>query len=87
MMVRCPGQDTSRWTPADVYEIRCPYCQTDVEFFKDDPILPCPTCKQEVRNPKIDPACAEWCEAAPECLGHAQGDRSPGRPGPDRRRR
>lgn len=74
MTVRCPGQDMSRWTPADIYEIQCPYCQTDIEFFKDEPYLPCPGCRREVRNAKLDLGCAAWCEAAPACLGRMPDD-------------
>ncbi len=66
---RCPGQDMRFWKPEDVYDIRCPHCEKDMEFFKDEPFLLCPNCNQEVRNPKIDLGCAKWCKHASECLG------------------
>ena len=67
--MRCPGQDMRRWKPEDIFEIRCPYCDTSMEFFKDEPFLLCQSCKQKVRNPKIDLGCAEWCKFAKQCLG------------------
>jgi endogenous inhibitor of DNA gyrase (YacG/DUF329 family) len=47
----------------------CPYCGTEMEFWKDEPVLNCPHCKKTVRNPKLEPGCAEWCKYADECLG------------------
>ena len=66
--LRCPGQDTQRWTPDDIFEIACPHCGSEMEFFKDDPALACPACKKKVRNPRLDTGCAEWCSSAEECL-------------------
>ena len=66
---RCPGQEGRFWTPKDIFEIPCPHCGRQVEFFKDDPLRPCPGCARDVRNPRIDPGCAKWCKAAGQCLG------------------
>ncbi|MCP4605982.1 MAG: hypothetical protein GY847_36630 [Proteobacteria bacterium] len=66
---RCPGKDMRYWTPDDIFEVICPYCGDEMEFFKDEPTLNCSSCKQVVRNPKIDLGCAEWCKSAEECLG------------------
>lgn len=66
---RCPGQDMRYWKPEDVYDVRCPHCRTEVEFFKDEPFQRCPSCGGRVRNPKIDLGCAKWCEFAKQCLG------------------
>jgi HD superfamily phosphodiesterase len=71
---RCPGQDTRYWTPDDIFEIPCPYCGDEMEFFKDDPALTCPSCQREVRNPRIELGCARWCQFAGECLGQLPGD-------------
>ncbi len=68
-MVRCPGQDTRYWTPEDIFDIKCPFCNKEIEFFKDEPFRICPECEAEVRNPKIDLGCAKWCKYAKECLG------------------
>ncbi len=70
---RCPGQDMRYWKPGDVFEVGCPECKTEVEFFKDDPFQRCPSCGNRVRNPKIDLGCAKWCEFAKECLGELPG--------------
>ncbi len=66
---RCPGQNTQFWKPEDIYDIICPYCRAEIEFWKDEPVRTCPQCKREVRNPKIDLGCAKWCAHAKECLG------------------
>ena len=66
---RCPGQDMRFWKPEDVFDVRCPHCKKEVEFFKDEPYLKCPECRREVRNPKIDLGCAKWCAFAADCLG------------------
>ena len=66
---RCPGQDMRFWKPDDIFEVRCPYCDGEMEFFKDEPFLRCRSCRREVRNPKLDLGCAEWCRFAKECLG------------------
>jgi endogenous inhibitor of DNA gyrase (YacG/DUF329 family) len=66
---RCPGQDQKYWKPEDIFDVLCPYCGTEMEFWKDEPVLNCPHCKKTVRNPKLEPGCAEWCKYADECLG------------------
>jgi len=68
-MPRCPGQDMRYWTPKDVFDVPCVSCGSAIEFWKDEPSRICPTCGHEMRNPRIDPGCAEWCQYAPECLG------------------
>jgi putative nucleotidyltransferase with HDIG domain len=68
-MVRCPGQDQRFWKPEDVFEVKCPSCNTTIEFFKDEPKLKCSKCGQMVVNPKLDLGCAEWCQYAQQCLG------------------
>jgi len=59
------------WKPGDVFNVRCPHCRKEIEFFKDEPSLRCPSCRNDVRNPKIDLGCAKWCTFAAECLGEA----------------
>ena len=68
-MVKCPGQDQRFWKPEDIFEVACPNCGNDMEFFKDEASLVCKSCKTKVRNPKIDLGCAEWCEFADKCVG------------------
>ncbi len=65
---RCPGQDQRYWKFEDIFDVVCPHCETEIEFWKDEPVRTCPECKKSVRNPKIDPGCAEWCQYADECL-------------------
>jgi len=68
-MFRCPGQDSRFWKPDDVFGIKCPQCDRMLEFFKDEPKLNCHNCGQPVKNPRIDPGCAEWCKYAENCPG------------------
>lgn len=68
-MPRCPGQDQRYWKPEDICESLCPFCGAEIEFWKDEPLLCCAQCGKEVRNPRLDPGCAEWCPMADKCLG------------------
>jgi hypothetical protein len=58
------------WKPEDIFDVRCPYCDTSIEFWKDEPMRLCRTCRNEVRNPRIDLGCAKWCKFGGQCLGH-----------------
>jgi hypothetical protein len=66
--MKCPGQDTRYWKPGDIFDVRCPGCGGDVEFFRDDVRRAC-GCGRIISNPKLNLACAEWCQKAEECLG------------------
>jgi hypothetical protein len=55
------------WKPEDIFDVPCPFCGAEIEFWKDEPVLFCPKCKKKVRNPKIDFGCAEWCKYGEEC--------------------
>lgn len=68
-MPKCPGRDQRFWKPDDIFEVSCPECGGQVEFWKDEPRIKCPKCKNQVANPKLDMGCAEWCQYAKECLG------------------
>lgn len=69
MPSKCPGQDTRNWKPEDIYELECPSCHKQIEFFKTDAYLICPNCKKPIKNKKMKLGCAEHCPAAPVCLG------------------
>jgi hypothetical protein len=66
---RCPGQDMRFWKPKDIFEVRCPYCDKAIEFWKDEPFRYCADCGNRVNNPRIDLGCAKWCKFAQVCLG------------------
>ena len=72
-MARCPGQDMRFWTADDIFYVACPYCDTEIEFWKDEPFRLCKSCEKEVRNPRIDLGCAKWCAFADQCLGRSVG--------------
>jgi len=69
MSPRCPGQDQRYWKPEDIFDVGCPYCGLEIEFWKDEPSHTCPGCEREVRNPRIDLGCAKWCAHGDQCLG------------------
>jgi hypothetical protein len=73
MPPRCPGQDQRYWKPEDIFDVRCPYCGREIEFWKDEPSHTCRGCEREVRNPRIDLGCAQWCAHGDECLGRDAG--------------
>ena len=34
--MQCPGQDSRYWDGKDIFDVTCPKCGTNIEFFKDD---------------------------------------------------
>jgi len=66
---RCPGQNLQYWEFDDIYNINCPFCDQEIEFWKDEPLRMCPACGEEVRNTKMDLGCAKWCKFAEDCIG------------------
>ena len=70
-MQRCPGQDQRYWTAEDIFDVSCPYCDREIEFWKDEPFRLCRGCMKEVRNPRIDLGCAKWCKFSDQCLGRS----------------
>ncbi len=67
--MKCPGQDTRYWKEDAIFEVKCPFCGTEIEFFKDEATRKCPNCKKVVPNPKMDFGCAAYCKYAEQCLG------------------
>ena len=67
--MKCPGQDTQYWKPGAIYDAKCPKCEKNVEFFKDDPTRKCPGCGHRFVNPEMDFGCAAYCPFADQCVG------------------
>ena len=67
--MKCPGQDTQYWKPGAIFEVKCPECGHDVEFFKDDTTRKCGKCGHRFVNPQMDFGCAAYCQFAEQCLG------------------
>lgn len=67
--MKCPGQDTQYWTDGAIYEVNCPECGAQVEFYKDDTTRKCPKCSKRFVNPKMDFGCAAYCQFAEQCIG------------------
>ncbi len=68
--MKCPGQDTRYWKSDAIYNARCPECEADVEFFKDDTTRKCKKCGHRFLNPSMDFGCAAYCEHAEACIGN-----------------
>jgi HD superfamily phosphohydrolase YqeK len=67
--MKCPGQDTQYWQPGAIFEVKCPKCQHQVEFFKDDTSRKCGNCGHRFLNPGMDFGCASYCQFAEQCIG------------------
>lgn len=67
--MKCPGQDSRYWKPGAIFEVKCPECGNEVEFFKDDTTRLCKKCGHRFVNPKMDFGCASYCPYAEQCLG------------------
>lgn len=67
--MRCPGQDSRYWKPGAVFEVACPQCGYEVEFFKDESTRRCKRCGHKLVNPNMDFGCAVHCKFAQQCLG------------------
>ena len=68
--MQCPGQDSRYWDGQDIFEIKCPKCDQDIEFFKDDSKRTCRNCGHLMLNPQIDFGCASYCPHAAQCLAN-----------------
>ena len=67
--MKCPGQDSRYWKPGAIFEVKCPNCGNEVEFFKDDTTRLCKRCGNRFVNPEMDFGCASYCPYAEQCLG------------------
>ncbi len=67
--MKCPGQDSKYWKDDAIFEVACPKCGKDVEFYKDDTSRKCSHCRHRFVNPKLDFGCASYCQFAEQCLG------------------
>ncbi len=68
--MKCPGQDTQYWQPGAIFEVDCPKCGKQVEFFKDDTSRKCGNCGHRFVNPNMDFGCAAYCQFAEQCIGN-----------------
>jgi HD superfamily phosphodiesterase len=72
--MKCPGQDTQYWNPGSIFEVKCPKCGNDVEFFKDDTARKCRRCGHKFLNPNMNFGCASYCKYAEQCIGNLSPD-------------
>ena len=68
--MKCPGQDSRYWQHDAIFEAKCPECNSDVEFFKDDATRKCKKCGHRFLNPGMDFGCASYCKYAEQCIGN-----------------
>ena len=67
--MKCPGQDMQYWDAEEIFDVACPECDEQVEFYKDDTTRSCPSCGHRFVNPKMDFGCAAYCKYAEQCIG------------------
>ena len=67
--MKCPGQDSRYWKPGAIFEVKCPKCDHEVEFFKDETTRRCRKCGHLLLNPAMDFGCASYCQYAAQCIG------------------
>ena len=67
--MQCPGQDSRFWGSDAIFDVKCPQCGKDLEFFKDEPTRTCKECGHKIVNPKMDFGCASYCQFAEQCVG------------------
>ena len=67
--MKCPGQDMQYWDAAAIFDVACPECDAQVEFYKDDTTRSCPSCGHRFVNPKMDFGCDAYCKYAEQCIG------------------
>jgi putative nucleotidyltransferase with HDIG domain len=58
------------WKPGYIFDVKCPKCGSEVEFFKDDTTRTCKKCGYRFLNPKMDFGCASYCQYAEQCIGN-----------------
>ena len=68
--MKCPGQDRQYWKQGAIFNVKCPECGTEVEFFKDDTTRKCSKCGHRFLNPRLDFGCASYCQYAEQCIGN-----------------
>lgn len=57
------------WDAGAIFDVACPECDAQVEFYKDDTTRSCPSCGHRFVNPKMDFGCAAYCKYAEQCIG------------------
>ncbi|HBH27451.1 MAG: phosphohydrolase [Desulfofustis sp. PB-SRB1] len=67
--MKCPGRDMQYWKDDAIYEVPCPRCTSEVEFYKDDTTRSCGACGHRFVNPRLDFGCAAYCKYAAQCVG------------------
>lgn len=67
--MKCPGQDMQYWKSDAIFDVKCPECGENVEFFKDDTARKCDHCGHRFANPRMDFGCAAYCKYAEHCIG------------------
>ncbi len=68
--MKCPGQDSRYWKEGAIFEVKCPECGHEMEFFQDDTWRRCTNCGYRLQNPRMSFGCAEYCPYAEQCVGN-----------------
>jgi endogenous inhibitor of DNA gyrase (YacG/DUF329 family) len=63
-MRKCTGNNTQDWKFDAIFNVQCPTCGTQVEFFKDEITRACPKCRRIISNDRKDFGCQLWCSSS-----------------------
>ena len=66
MINSCPG--AKAFKQPEPQDIKCPFCNYDLEIWTDEFKVKCPNC-QKIVSRKQAPSCLDWCKYAKECAG------------------
>ena len=66
MISGCPG--SQKFKQPQPENIKCPYCQADVEIWTDEFETKCTDCKKIVSRNNSQ-SCLDWCKEARQCVG------------------
>jgi hypothetical protein len=66
MIFNCPG--ASKFKQPQPENIRCKYCDDEVEIWSDEVEAKCPSCSR-MSSRESGQSCLDWCKFAVECVG------------------
>jgi ribosomal protein S27E len=52
-MHKCPREEHRDWSPDEEFEVKCPGCGRNIDFFKDEEKRKCHNCGRMVTNPRL----------------------------------
>ena len=63
-MRMCSGMDMQDWGADAIYDVKCPHCNTPVEFFVDEITRRCHRCRTIVKSDRDFFGCGQSCSSS-----------------------